>query len=368
MQSNNPFTAGRRRADSGHIALPAAAWFALLLSCATLARAATAPPSAAPAEPPAGEVDAVEAPSEDAASAPVAMAKSDQARAGGTVPDFATYQPIIDRKPFGVPPPAAVAAVAAVDNTAAVAAKQEQDLAKRIGMCAVNIQPGGATAVGFIDNGQKPPRNYYLTVGESADGFTVKAGNYKEETATLEKDGVTITLKLGQGLVSAGGKPVAANAPRTAGQPVAAAIAQAPTAVAARPPVSSLPPSVRTLTGRPVPPPPKEGEEESYADRLRRRREELLRERMESYLTIKSQAEKDAEAKSAEAIAAEANRVLRAKNLELIRQGQPALPIQLTPDEDAQLVNEGVLQPAGQAPAPAPAPEPAPEADETGAE
>ena len=71
-------------------------------------------------------------------------------------------------------------------------------------MCAVNRTPSGNVAVGFIDNEVKPPRNIYLNVGESADGYTIIEADYSGETATIEKEGVTITLKLGQGLVNVG--------------------------------------------------------------------------------------------------------------------------------------------------------------------
>lgn len=351
MHSNNLIKLDRRRAISTGLQA-AASGFVLLMMLALLLLGAAPTHAAIDTEP-----DPANAGPEltDLTAAPETPGEGYYARVGvATIPEFTHYQPIIDRKPFGVapPPPAAAVTPPPADNTAAMAAKQEQELAKRIGMCAVNITPGGTTAVGFIDNSQKPPRNYYLTVGESADGFKLTAGNYKEETATLEKDGITITLKLGQGLVPAGGKTAATASP--VGSKVPPTASHSAAVVAPRLPVSTPPPVARTLTGRPVPPPPKEGEQESYADRLRRRREELLRERMESYLTIKSQAEQDAEAKNAEVIRAEAERVLRAKNLELIRQGQPALPIQLTAEEDEQLVNEGVLQPAGQAPIPAP--------------
>jgi len=41
---------------------------------------------------------------------------------------------------------------------------------------------------------------------------------------------------------------------------------------------------------------------------------------------------------------------LRRINMQAIRAGKPPLPIQLTPEEDAQLVKEGVLTPAGNGP------------------
>ena len=72
-------------------------------------------------------------------------------------------------------------------------------MAKRLTMCAVNRTPSGNVAVGFIDNEAKPPRNIYLNVCESADGYRIVSADYDAETATIEKEGLTITLKLGKG-------------------------------------------------------------------------------------------------------------------------------------------------------------------------
>jgi hypothetical protein len=128
---------------------------------------------------------------------------------------FAPYQVIIDRAIFGKPPPAKVApAPAPVPD---LTQKQAEALAKKITLCAVNRTPSDNTAVGLIDNDAKPPRNLYLNVGDTVDGYTILAADCDAETATIEKDGVVISLKLGKGLI------VTAAAPAAAGVALAAA-------------------------------------------------------------------------------------------------------------------------------------------------
>ena len=134
-------------------------------------------------------------------------------------PPFEHYQPILDRMPFGslpadfgkVPPNPDDA------KNAAQAAAEQQKLAKQVNMSAVTVTPDGNTAIGFTDLSAKPPVNHFLLVGESADGWTVTSADYDDELATIEKDGVSITLKLGKGLVDpstlAEKAPAAAPAP-----------------------------------------------------------------------------------------------------------------------------------------------------------
>jgi hypothetical protein len=121
---------------------------------------------------------------------------------------FAPYQVIIDRAIFGKPPPAKVAPVAAPvpDPTQ----KQAEALAKKITLKAVNRTPSGNTAVGLVDNDAKPPRILYLNVGDTVDGYTILAADNDAETATIEKDGIVISLQLGAGLVVAATPPAAA--------------------------------------------------------------------------------------------------------------------------------------------------------------
>ena len=239
------------------------------------------------------------------------------------VPPFSRYEIIIDRKPFGTPPPAA-AAPAAVDNAAVQQAQEEQKLARQINMVAVNKTPAGKTAVGFIDKSEKPERNYYLNVGETVNGFTVVEASYEDETATLRKDEVTITLKLGQGLVK-GGAPAPA--------PAAGA---APARV---PPVTAPPP-------RPNPPPAAAGAQrtltsESFRERLARQR--AAREAAEA--ARQKRAVLDAEARAEKITKDELEKATREINLNLIRQGmKPISPVTLTPEEDAEMVRLGVFE------------------------
>ena len=146
------------------------------------------------------------------------------ARATGEVyslPPFGHYQPILDRMPFGALPPnfnAAQADAAELKNEAQEKAEQ-QKLAKQVNMSAVNVTPDGSTAIGFTDLSQKPPVNYYLLVGSEADGWKVLSADYDAETATIEKEGVAITLQLGKGMVD----PSAPAPAAAAGQPAALA-------------------------------------------------------------------------------------------------------------------------------------------------
>lgn len=153
-------------------------------------------------------------------------------------PPFGHYQPILDRMPFGALPAnfGQVAVDPAAAQTAAQVQAEQQKLAKQVNMSAVNITPEGKTAIGFTDLSAKPPLNYYLLVGASADGWNVISADYDEEIATLEKDGVTITLKLGKGLVDPASAPTGAPAKAPALVPsapaaLATAAPQAPAGV-----------------------------------------------------------------------------------------------------------------------------------------
>ncbi|MGI6496442.1 MAG: hypothetical protein ACOX5G_10235 [Kiritimatiellia bacterium] len=239
---------------------------------------------------------------------------------------FAPYQAIIDRMPFGRPPPEGVAvAVPTADQIAEQ--KQQEELARKIGMCAVNIVTGGKVKVGFIDNSQNPAKNYYLAIGESCDGFTVVDASYEDESATLEQDGVSITLKLGQGLV-----------------------AQAPVAQkgAGEAPAGG-PPGRRP--GRRMPPPAGGGaapggapgqDAASYTERLRERRDAARRERLEQARAMREEAERAAEERASAAMADQEERIRREAQIDLVA-GRDI--IELTPDEEAALVEEGALVP-----------------------
>ena len=119
-----------------------------------------------------------------------------------TPPPFSHYEPILERMPFGeLPQNFGVTVDHTAEKKAALDKMEQEKLARKINMSAVNITPQSETAIGFTDLSQKPPVSYYLVVGDESGGWKVNSANYKEETAEIEKDGVIIELKLGKGLI-----------------------------------------------------------------------------------------------------------------------------------------------------------------------
>ncbi len=118
---------------------------------------------------------------------------------------FDRYQSIIDRHPFGLPPPnfdpnKMASEVSSKDAAAAEEQLSQEQAAiqKAVMFSMVNIETDGSVMVGFSDRtNPKTPRHYYLAVGDTQDGWTVKACEVAEETMTIEKDGIEVTLKLG---------------------------------------------------------------------------------------------------------------------------------------------------------------------------
>ena len=129
---------------------------------------------------------------------------------------FDRYQTIIDRKPFG-PEPAnfdpdaapgtasAAGAAGAGEMTPEQRTAEEQNLAAKVRVSILNVAPDGTVKVGFTDSSANPPENYYLKVGGSQNGWTVKGAEPAAESVTLEKDGVEVTMKLGEGSGGKGG-------------------------------------------------------------------------------------------------------------------------------------------------------------------
>jgi len=267
---------------------------------------------------------------------------------------FEHYRPILDRMPFGAPPPPVAAAAAAPAATDAQTQAEQQKLAKQINMSCINVTPGGRTAIGFTDLGEKPPQNYYLLVGEESGGWKVLNADYDEEWAQIEKDGVTITLKLGKGLIDAPPTPAAKNA----------AVAAAPGAVAPDPSPtrSELPPGLirrpsNRQTSPALLPAVQIAEMQKTRDEIENLRKtggdlksymERLRERKTQEKTEKEAAEQAARDNLQELARKITEEELRKRereiNLSLIEQGaRPISDIQLTQEEEAELVRKGVL-------------------------
>jgi hypothetical protein len=233
-----------------------------------------------------------------------------------TPPPFERYSGIINRMPFGTPPePVAIPQSASL-------VPPPPAFVNQLTLCALNRTPEGAIEVGIVDASQKPPRNYYLNVGESADDLQIVSAEYDADTVYVKKAGVDLTLRLGKG-------PTIPGANKTPD------LAMATTPALSTPSVVESPlPQVRA---------PDAGE--SYAERLQRRRVEIMKQRAEEAKKIRTEAEKEVIAQKEKEAAVEMEKNLRAKNLDIIRAGEPPLPMQLTPEEDALLVKEGVLPP-----------------------
>ena len=117
---------------------------------------------------------------------------------------YARYETIVDRQMFGQPPPGfdpskMPSEVAKGSSREEKELTQEQEQVKKaIRFSVINVTPAGETVVGFSDNGDpKNPLHYYLKVGESQNGWTVKAADPQEATMTVVKGEVEVTLKLG---------------------------------------------------------------------------------------------------------------------------------------------------------------------------
>lgn len=257
---------------------------------------------------------------------------------------FSRYEGIISRMPFGAPPPAGPTAA-----ELAAAKTPPPPFASALVLCALNRTPSGGLAIGFMDNSQKPAKSYYLERGESSDGFTVTSASFEQESATIEKEGVSVELKMAKGATGASAKPAPTPAPAPVALP---APAVRPAGLTNNNPAlaSSLGARMRGRLFNPTDPNhwPMPGnvraidgalsmgiQQESYVERLKQRREELVAKDAENT------AAKDKEAE--DRAAAVFQSMLRRQNMEAIRSGQGSLGIPLTPEEDAQLVNEGVL-------------------------
>lgn len=276
------------------------------------------------------------------------------AAAGGELPPFSEYEVILDRKPFGdlvkASPQDQVAEDAAEAARAEEQKKNEQALARQIDLVAVNITPRGKVAVGIVDKSAKPSRSLYLSVGESEFGYTIVDANFEEETASIEKDGTTITLKLGKGLVDTSAVKAAQEGSAADGMPQDAG-AQSGGQARSPAPFSRIP--VRIDRGAQVggngesassPPrgirPAGVAARGGYLEQLRRRNLESAQAAAAERSKMQEEVKAMAESATKEAAAKREREI----NLELIKQGkEPLSPIELTPEEDAELVKKGVF-------------------------
>lgn len=206
----------------------------------------------------------------------------DMLAAGAVQTDFAYYQIILDRKPFGEVRvvPTVIAAVPGIAPPGS--------FIKDLRMCAIT-EDGSDLRVGIVD--VKQNKSYLFRIGETQDEITLVDADFQDESALLRKGSEEYPISM-KGDPPAGSMPGAA-------------------------PLVALQSSVATVR-------------ESYAERLRKRRE-VVRERVMEQPKMNEQ---------------QLQEHLNRYQMELIRAGGekgPPLPIELTPEMDAQLVSEGVL-------------------------
>ena len=127
---------------------------------------------------------------------------------------FERFKTIMDRNPFGRPPPGfdpdapggasdirPGAEGGAEAAAAAEASAVEQQIISSVRVSVLNVTPSGKINVGFTDSSAQPPRNYLMEVGEKREGceWQVVEADPEKLLVKVSKDGVEATLKLGGG-------------------------------------------------------------------------------------------------------------------------------------------------------------------------
>lgn len=221
------------------------------------------------------------------------------------------YQPIIDAKPFGD-----MAKETETDTVAlAEQQKQKEEIAQKFRMCGITDMPDGTRKIAFLDETAGAMASYLLGEGETQNGFTLVTADYDREYATLTKDGLTFTLGLGKGLID-------------------------------------TPPETETLTTTEAPAAPKAetapASKNAVAKQAKPAKEGSFRSRLLKRRAAQQQAEENEKmALQLRVATMEAERVQanRRAQIERIKQGlAPTQPIQLTPEEDAELEAAGVFK------------------------
>jgi len=203
--------------------------------------------------------------------------------AGAAVPGFDAYQVILDRQPFGVPPPEAPEPERVVPV--------HESFAAQMVLSGIFELEDGNLRVAVVD---KKDNSYFtLKVGETGEGgIELLDVDYDEGEATLSKGEETVVLSMS----GASGTQVLSSSERED------RLEQA---------------KQRRL---------------SYAERRRARAEARRQQAQQPPPKPVYTGE-------------ELEKHLQDYQMEVLRQGLPPLPVQLTPDRDAQLVAEGVLPP-----------------------
>lgn len=211
----------------------------------------------------------------------VLMACAAASGAVAPVKPFADYQVILDRKPFGAPPDRSLEPEPIVPLSESFAAQMQ--------LSSIYMMEDGNYRVAVVD---KKDNSYFdLMVGETdASGIELVDVDYDKEEAVLKKGTEVVVLTMRAGSTT----------------------------------------QVLSTTEREDRIKQAEANRLSYAERRRQR----MLER-----------QKPVEVPKPMYTGEELEKHLQNYQMEVIRQGLPPLPVQLTPDRDAQLVAEGFLPP-----------------------
>lgn len=155
---------------------------------------------------------------EEAKKANPASDESAEAVEAVTDSGFERFKTILDRMPFGRPPPGfnpdspggsgdgrRDSAAGAEAAAAAEASEVEQQIVSSVKVSLLNRTGDGRVFVGFTDSSVQPAKNYLLELGEKREKceWQVVGADPDNREVTLSKGGVEATLKVGGG----GGAP-----------------------------------------------------------------------------------------------------------------------------------------------------------------
>lgn len=227
---------------------------------------------------------------------------------GAVSDDFARYQGILDRKPFGEPPPDP----SQQGGTNAMAAA---DLfTKTFKMVAIKQEQNGRIRVGFV-NQAAAKKSYYLMVGETSDdGIELVDADFELESALLKKDNQSSWIYMNSSPQKPEVVPAGTTPPSFSSSSMAKAVQQKRVSL--------------------------------YSELLRRRREGGG----SSDGSPSGDTQTPPKPPDGKMSGEQLEKHLKEYQMEAIRKGLKPLPIPLTKEMDDQLVSEGVLPPIPQAP------------------
>jgi hypothetical protein len=218
--------------------------------------------------------------------------------------DFSRYRVIIERRPF-----APIVPEEPEESQSVVTLEKPPAFVKDIRVCAF-AKEQDRLRVGFVSMREKPPKSYYLFIGEEENGIELVDADYEKEGALLRKGGEQYWLYMGD----------------------VPSVTPSKASVKRGPGTRNVAPSLSHRASRRVVPSSSIMGSQSYADRKRKHLEELKQKRKIS------QAARDRRE-------AEIDKRLQKYQMELIRHGETPLPIPLSEEAEKQLIQEGVLSP-----------------------